>query len=77
MVEDGRLRGRIVDEGALNGEMKVPEIFGPDDHCNLTGRDKPDQHPVEAITGLRSELDGKLAGGGFLTNLEIQAILDS
>lgn len=27
------------------------------DHPALTGRDKPDQHPIEAITELREELN--------------------
>ena len=30
------------------------------DHNRLTNRGKADQHPIEAITGLRKELDSKL-----------------
>ena len=33
---------------------------GTADHNRLTNRDKADQHPIEAITDLRKELDSKL-----------------
>ena len=33
---------------------------GSADHNRLTNRDKADQHPIEAITDLRKELDSKL-----------------
>lgn len=61
--------GAVLDE-----VMQVPS---ESDHAKLTNRDAPDQHPIEAITRLQTELDSKLAGGGFLSNLEIQKILDS
>lgn len=34
-------------------------IRNPAYHPDLTGREKPDQHPMEAITGLQSALDTK------------------
>lgn len=87
MTGRGKLRGsisaagvmsaRIQERETLGGKMNVPKAFGNSDHRNLSGRDAADQHPVEAITGLRGELDGKLAGAGFLSNMEIQKILDS
>lgn len=33
---------------------------GSADHNRLINRDKTDQHPIEAITDLRKELDSKL-----------------
>ena len=33
---------------------------GVTDHNRLYNRDKADQHPIEAITNLRDELDAKL-----------------
>ena len=33
---------------------------GVTDHSRLFNRDKEEQHPIEAITGLRAELDAKL-----------------
>jgi hypothetical protein len=47
------------------------------DHAKLTGRDAPDQHPINAITGLEGTLGGKLNGDGALTNFELEAILQS
>lgn len=31
-------------------------------HGDLSGRDLPDQHPIDAITGLRDELDNIITG---------------
>lgn len=85
MSDNGKLRGSISAKGViaaqiqeretLGGKMNVPKTFGTTDHRQLSGRDAPDQHPVEAIIGLRVELDEKISG--FLTNMEIQKILDS
>lgn len=47
------------------------------DHRQLQHRDAADQHPIGAISNLRGELDGKLDGAGFLSNMEIQKILDA
>lgn len=49
---------------------------GTQDHAKLTNRDAEDQHPIQAVTDLQKELDGKMQNK-FLSNLEIQAILDS
>lgn len=74
--------GRIFAHGTLSGRLNVPQVFGSTDpaggdHTQLSGRDAPEQHPVEAITGLRRELDGKLDEMEFLSSAEIQNILDS
>lgn len=36
---------------------------GVSDHRLLSGRDAQDQHPIEAVTGLRDALAGKMAAG--------------
>ena len=38
---------------------------GTKDHSKLTNRDLPNQHPIEAITGLREELDNISSGTGI------------
>ena len=38
----------------------VTKGIGVSDHSRLTNRNEEEQHPIEAITGLREELDGKL-----------------
>ena len=40
------------------------------DHNRLTNRGKADQHPIEAITGLRKELDSKLDSSTALPLIE-------
>lgn len=40
---------------------------GVTDHDKLTGRDKTDQHPMSAITGLADALAGKQPTGAYLT----------
>lgn len=49
----------------------------PIDHSQLTGRDAPDAHPISAVTGLKGSLDSKLTSSGYISNEEIQSILDS
>lgn len=58
----------------LSGAVIVPSVG---DHTKLLNRDAADQHPIGSITKLQTELDGKLESAGFLTNMEIQAILNS
>lgn len=38
-------------------ETKRVSIVSAGDHNNLTGRNLPDQHPIDAITGLRDKLN--------------------
>lgn len=51
--------------------VRVPET----DHARLHNRDAPDQHPIEAITGLSGELGARLTDSDALTNLEIESLL--
>lgn len=45
------------------------------DHAYLTGRDKGDQHPVEAVTGLKSAIARIPPPVEALTNSELEELL--
>lgn len=45
------------------------------DHRDLTHRDAADQHPIEAITNLETELGNRIVAGNTLTNEEIEQII--
>jgi len=42
----------------------IPSTAQPTHHETLLGRDEPDQHPIEAITGLAAALAAAGGGGG-------------
>lgn len=48
---------------------------GTHKHDELANRDLPNQHPIEAIANLESELDKRLQEVPALTNWEIENIL--
>lgn len=60
--------GKITNKNTISGSISsgnslnasVTAGSGTTDHNRLTNRTLKDQHPVEAITGLREELDSKL-----------------
>ncbi len=61
--------GKLINKTAIKGAISpvnalksaaVTSGSGITDHSRLTNKSAPDQHPIEAITGLRSELDSKL-----------------
>jgi hypothetical protein len=61
--------GKITNKTKLSGSISsgnnltsaaITSGSGTTDHSRLTNRAELDQHPIEAITGLRSELDSKL-----------------
>ena len=61
--------GKITNKNTLSGAISsgnnlktaaVTSGSGTTDHSRLINRAEADQHPIEAITGLRSELDSKL-----------------
>lgn len=84
--EGGVLKAEPQSEGDLEQEPALgcasAEITGPIvevpypvpmvmPHGDLTGRDEPDQHPIDAISGLRDELNSKTdaeEGKGLSTN---------
>ena len=45
---------------------------GTTDHSKLINRSAADQHPMSAITGLESALDGKQPAGDYLTQDDLQ-----
>ena len=45
------------------------------EHEKLKGRDRPDQHPISAITDLKTQLDQKYSVGERITNTDIMNIL--
>lgn len=49
---------------------------GTTDHRQLSNRDAANQHPISAITGLQSALDGKQASGDYATSGELDALAD-
>lgn len=45
------------------------------DHTKLTNRDAPQQHPIESITNLNTELGNRVVSGNTLTNEDIEQII--
>ena len=45
------------------------------DHRDLLHRDAEDQHPIEAITNLDTQLQNRVVSGDSLTNEDIESIL--
>ena len=68
---DGAIKFEICRNDVSFSDNNRPIVFvggggssgGTSYHPNLTGRELADQHPVEAITGLRDELDNMVPGG--------------
>lgn len=48
---------------------------GVADHAQLSGRDREDQHPIEAVTGLQGALSTIPPVAESLTNEELEALL--
>ena len=51
-------------------------LSGTSDHSQLTNRDAANQHPITAITGLQTALDGKQPSGDYVTSGELDALSD-
>ena len=47
------------------------------DHRDLLHRDAENQHPIEAITNLDTQLQNRVVSGDSLTNEDIESILKS
>lgn len=45
------------------------------DHTKLINRDAAQQHPINAITNLNTELENRLVSGNVLSNQEIEQII--
>lgn len=64
-MASGKLTNKTTLSGTISSgsSLKTATITagsGTTDHSRLVNRAEPDQHPIEAITGLRTELDSKL-----------------
>lgn len=57
--------------------LKAGGSGGTADHSKLTNRDAKDQHPMSAITGLASALEGKQPAGEYLTPDNLQSATDA
>lgn len=67
LLKPNTLSGNLGSANPLSGSFGNVNISsGATDHDALKGRDKPDQHPIGAITGLQEALDN--AGMKFETD---------
>ena len=55
--ETSNFNATFSEDGTFDSGLSEPTIFTASDHRKLNHRDDEDQHPIEAITGLRGELD--------------------
>ena len=71
--------GKIINKTSVQGSISSPSVAkasvtkgggGTFDQNRLLNCDLEDQHPIEAITGLRVELDSKLNAGTALPLIE-------
>lgn len=79
MTEHGQIRGTISGSGSVGGHVEIPKQFGVSDHSQLQNRDKPEQHPISAITELERVLSQKLDPDDCeaLTNSDIEALINN
>lgn len=57
----GGTAGQVLTKTADGTEWADAQGGGTDDHTQLINRDAADQHPISAVTGLQSALNGKIA----------------
>lgn len=66
---------KAVDENGKPTEWEPGDMTGggggTTDHRKLTNRNLPDQHPMSAITGLETALEGKQPKGDYLTSKSV------
>lgn len=62
------------DETFETSMTEVVEVV-TSDHTKLINRDAAQQHPIDAITNLSTELDNRVVDGNTLTNLDIEQII--
>lgn len=62
---------------AINEAAQTGGGGGTGDHSKLKKRDAADQHPMSAITGLASALEGKQPAGEYLTPGNLQSATDA
>ena len=69
------LVGRIEAEPVIVVELVNSGGGGATDHALLTGREKPDQHPIEAVTGLQGAIERIPPAVEPITNSELEELL--
>lgn len=64
------------ESGGFNADLGIGSavVVGIDDHTKLKNRDAEDQHPISAITKLKSTLDSKPSEA--LSNSDIEELLN-
>lgn len=67
----------VDDCNTFDMDFEITMFIGVDDHAKLKNRDLPDQHSIEAITGLSKKLGDTMSAENALTNAEIFAILQT
>lgn len=67
------LNGSLSTTGTVSGNVNIPREVAIKDHVRLTGRDAPDQHPIDAITDLPISLENLQTVA--ITNQEIEDLL--
>lgn len=72
----GKVLG-VGDDGLVRPRRGGSEAGGTADHSQLINRDKADQHPISAITGLEDALEGKQAEGDYITADSLQDATDA
>ena len=63
LIVDNQIEGKVKVDPLINGEVGIttaPIISGTKYHDKLENRWLPDQHPIEAITGLTETLSEKV-----------------
>jgi hypothetical protein len=73
-MASGKIQNKTKLSGTINSGNSMGASItagsGTTDHNRLTNRDSLNQHPVEAITGLRQELNSKLEASTALPLIE-------
>lgn len=72
----GKVLG-VGDDGLVKPVVGGTGGGGTTDHSQLTNRDKANQHPMSAITGLENALEGKQAKGDYITADGLQDATDA
>lgn len=73
LSETANIIGTLDGINNISGQVAVPKEIGYKEHERLTGRDKPNQHPIQAITDLPTSLENLQTIA--LTNQEIENLL--
>lgn len=67
----------LLESNRIKVKFSTVQEVSARDHGILENRDQPDQHPIEAVSGLKKELDDKInrSEQSVLTNQELEDLL--